>query len=338
MRALFIGGTGNISSACSRLALEQGWELHLLNRGRSGSTIPGATSIVADITDEAAVAAAIGDTRYDVVANFIAFDAADIERDHRLFGSRCGQYIFVSSASAYQKPQGHYLVTESTPLVNPYWEYSRKKIAAELACQRLFRDSGFPITIVRPSLTYDTVIPLTLASWTDWTMIQRMRDGKPVIVPGDGSTLWTITHSADFAIAFLGLMGHHKAIGDSFHITSDEVLNWNQIHELTAAAAGVDSIDIVYIPSRDIARVLPWELGSLTGDKSVSAVFDNSKVKTLVPHFHAGIRYQEGIARTLAWFEADPARISVNQTIDGKLDAMVAAQRDFAAALDALRL
>lgn len=318
MRVLFIGGTGNISSAVSRLAISRGIELWHLNRGQRPAAIPGVHTLRADIKKPDEVAAALGQHRWDVVVNWIAFTPADIQRDIALFRGRTRQYIFISSASVYQKPPSTPFVTESTPLANPFWDYSRNKIACEDLLMAAYREEAFPITIVRPSLTYDTVIPLALGGWTDWTIIDRMRKGKPVVVHGDGTSLWTITHAEDFAKGFVGLLGHQQAIGHAFHITSDEVLTWNQIYEATAAAAGVapGALRVVHIPSHDIVSICEkfgqgWMRGGLWGDKSHSLIFDNSKIRQFVPDFVATIPYAQGIKRTIAWFEADPARCVV---------------------------
>lgn len=318
MRVLFIGGTGNISMASTRLALERGMEVWHLNRGRHAA--PGVRSLVADIRKPDDVAAALGDTRFDVVVNWIAFNAADVERDVELFASRTDQYIFISSASAYQKPPSHPVVTESTPLGNPYWDYSRNKIAAEERLLHLWRERGFPATIVRPSLTYDTVIPLAIGGWTDYRIIHRMRQGLPVVVPGDGTSLWTITHSDDFAKGLVGLLGHQQAIGHAFHITSDEILTWDQIYQATAAAAGVRA-NLVHIPSESISEICDglgqsWMRGNLLGDKTHSIIFDNRKIKQFVPGFCCTIPYAQGIKRTIRWFEADPARCQIGKGPD----------------------
>jgi len=315
MKLLTIGGTGNISAACVRLALARGHQVTLLNRGNRPPAdfgIEGADTIVADIRDEAATAAALGGRRFDAVADFIAFMPAEIERDIRLFQGRTAQYLFISSASAYQKPLANPFVTESTPLANPYWEYSRNKIACEESLVRAYRETGFPITIVRPSLTYETVIPLAIGGWNDYGIIERIRAGLPLLVHGDGSSLWTITHSRDFAKGFVGLLGNQRALGESFHITSDEVLTWNQIYDAVGIAAGFGPVHKVYLPSELIARKIPGQEGNLLGDKAVSAIFDNSKVKSVVPEFAATTLFQEGIRETLAWFEADPTRCAAD--------------------------
>ena len=324
MRVLFIGGTGIISSASTELALAQGIELVLLNRGSRPELPPGATGLVADIHDQEAAARALAGQRFDAVVNWVAFTPADIERDIALFRGRTRQYIFISSASAYQKPVSHYRITEDTPLANPYWEYSRNKIACEERLLRAYRDESFPCTIVRPSLTYgDTQIPLVLNSWRrPYTAIARMRQGKPLVIPGDGTSLWTITHSSDFAKGLVGLLGHQQAVGHAFHITSDEVLTWDQVAQAVAAAAGVEA-KIVHIASDFIAACLPELAGTLLGDKSVSVVFDNSKIKRFVPGFCATTPFARGIRRTLAWFEADPARQQVDHAADEQWDRLI---------------
>ncbi len=330
MKLLFIGGTGNISAASVRLALQEGHAVTLLNRGNrplSDYAIYGAESIVTDINDEAATRAALGDRKFDVVANFIAFKPADIERDIRLFQGRCAQYIFISSASAYQKPLVQPIITESTPLKNPYWDYSRNKIACEEACVAAYRQSDFPVTIVRPSLTYETVIPTAIGGWNDYTIIERMRQRRPVVVHGDGSSLWTITHAEDFAKGFVGLLGNQQALGEAFHITSDELLTWNQIYDAVGIAAGTGPVEKVHIPSAFIARTVPGMEGSLLGDKAVSTIFDNTKVKRVVPGFQATTSFQAGMRRTLAWFEEKPERMQTNESCHALLDGIIAAYK-----------
>ena len=332
MRVLFIGGTGNISTACSRLAIDKGYEVYMLNRGNiDRPDLMRAKSIKCDIKKPVEVKAALGGLKFDVVANFIAFTPEDIQRDIELFTGICKQYIFISSASAYQKPLSHPIITESTPLANPYWDYSRDKIASEEALNKAYRENGFPITIVRPSLTYDTVIPVAIGSWDDFTIIDRMRKGKEVIVHGDGSSLWTITHSEDFAKAFVGLLGHQQAIGHSFHITSDELLTWNQIYEAVAEAAGVE-LNAIHIASDFICQEAEkmgqaWMWGNLLGDKAVSTIFDNTKIKTFVPGFKATIPFKQGIKRTVEWFEADPSRMVINKDNNDFLDKVIEAYR-----------
>lgn len=322
MRILFIGGTGNISSACSRLALERGHELFVLNRGLR-SAVTGARVLNADINDEAATAAVLAGLSFDAVANFIAFTREDVERDLRLFAGRTGQYVFVSSASAYQKPPASPRITEATPLVNPFWAYARDKIACEEHLLAAFRSTGFPATIVRPSLTYDTVIPLPFASWREWTLVDRMRRGERIVVHGDGSSVWTITHAQDLAVGFLGLLGEPQALGEAFHLTTDELLTWDAIHQAVAEAAGAHA-NIVHMASEDIVAAFPEYTGTLLGDKAYSAIFDNSKIRRLVPEFAPSIRFADGIRRTIDWFLADASRRVVSSESDAKISRLLA--------------
>lgn len=326
MKVLFIGGTGIISTACTALAAERGIELTLLRRGQRAASVPESVrTIRADITDEAAAAHALGQEIFDSVVDWIAFTPAHIERDIRLFRDRTRQYVFISSASAYQRPVSHYLITESTPLANPYWQYSRDKIACEERLMQEYRLTGFPVTIVRPSLTYgDTQVVLAVNSWQkSYTALDRMRRGKKVIVPGDGSSLWVVTHNSDFAQGFVGLLGHAQAIGHAFHIASDEVLTWDQIYTLTARAAGVEP-QLVHIASDFLGACQPEMIGSLTGDKSSSVVFDNSKIKRFVPGFHARLPFAEGVKRTIAWFDADPGRRTIDEEANAAWDKIIA--------------
>ncbi len=310
MKVLFIGGTGNISSSCSRLAVERGIELHLLNRGNRAHEIQGARVIHGDIRQPEKLAGVLQQHQWDCVVNWIAFNPVDIERDLKLFAGCTRQYLFISSGSVYQKPLTHPVVTESTPLFNPYWDYARQKIACEDRLMLAYRQQQFPVTIVRPSLTYDTVIPLAIGSWTDYTMIDRMKRGLPVVVHGDGSSLWTMTHACDFAKGLVGLLGLNMSVGHAFHITSDELLTWDQIWQITAEAAGCKA-NIVHVPSDFIAARDDFQRGNLLGDKAVSAIYDNSKIKRFVPGYQATIPYHLGIRRTLDWFEADPARMKI---------------------------
>jgi len=320
MKVLFIGGTGIISTSSSRLAVAQGMDLYLLNRGTRPVSIPGAKVITGDISKPAEVAKAIAGHTWDAVVNWIAFGPEDIERDLKLFAGKTRQYIFISSASVYQKPARQPVVTESTPLCNPFWDYARNKIACEERLTRAYRESGFPMTVVRPSLTFnDTNIPLAIGCWTDYTMIDRMKKGKPIIVHGDGSGVWTITHADDFAKGLVGLLGHPAALGEAFHITSDELLTWDAINHVVAEAAGAKA-NIVHIPSDFIAGLDEFQKGNLLGDKAASVIFDNSKIKRFVPEFRATIPFHVGIRRTLAWFEAEPGRMKIldgnNQFVD----------------------
>lgn len=328
MKILFIGGTGNISTACSRLALARGMELFVLNRGKRENNLPaGARSLVADMTDPASVKAALGGLSFDSVVNFIAFTPADIERDLALFRGLASQYIFISSASAYQKPCFHPVVDESTPLKNPYWEYSRNKIHSENRLWQAYREEDFPAVIVRPSLTYDSVFPVAIGGWSDFTFINRIRRGGEMIIHGDGTSLWTITHSDDFALGLVGLLGQPASIGHAFHITSDEILTWDAIYQTVAEAAGVPAARRVHIPSHFLAAMDSFQRGNLLGDKAHSVIFDNTKIKRFVPGFKAVVTFSEGIRRTLAWFEEREDRRRVVPAIDTAMDQWIAAWR-----------
>ena len=294
MKILFIGGTGNISSTLSKLVVERGHELHLLNRGKSSKhPLPSGVRVINHDIHSSAVGslpAELRGARYDVVVNWIAFLPSDVERDLAWFAggpeaATAGQYIFISSASAYQKPPAHPMITESTPLANPYWEYSRNKIACEEMLMRAHRATGFAFTVVRPSHTYDTIVPVAVSK-SDFTIIDRIRRGLPVIIHGEGTSLWTLTHADDFARAFLGLCGNPRAIGHAFHITSDEWLTWDQILRLVGRAAGAEP-NLVHVPSEFIAKLDPDTGAGLLGDKSWCALFDNSKVKSFVPGWEA---------------------------------------------------
>ena len=322
---LFLGGTGIISSACTERALAQGMEVYVLNRGTT-STRPlpeGCQRLVGDVSDQASLREAVGDREFDVVADFRAFTPADVATRLEVLRGRMGQYVFISSASAYQTPPERLPVVESTPLRNPFWQYSRDKIACEDLLVRAYRDEGLPVTIVRPSHTYDkTLLPFD----GGWTVVDRMRRGQEVLVPGDGTSLWTLTHHADFAYAFTGLLGHPAAIGDSFHITSDEWLSWNQIFTLVAKAAGVEP-KLVHVPSDAIAAADPaWGAG-LLGDKAHSMVFDNTKVKRLVPGYVATIPFAVGAREIIDWYDGDPARQEVDEQLNATMDSLIAAHR-----------
>jgi nucleoside-diphosphate-sugar epimerase len=322
LKILFIGGTGIISSACSQLAVEKGFDLFLLNRGQSRRVPPPeATILHGDIRDPESVRSMLAEHHFDVVVNWIAFTPEHIETDLSLFHGRIGQYIFISSASAYQTPPQFLPVTESTPLHNPFWDYSRAKIACEERLLRAYRDDGFPMTVVRPSHTYDqTLLPMS----GGYTVVNRMRQGKKVIVHGDGTSLWTLTHHRDFAKGFVGLLGNTRAIGDAFHITSDEWLTWNQIYDIVAGAAGTKA-QIVHIPSDFISR-FSEDLGAgLLGDKAHSMIFDNSKIKRLVPDYVASIPFEQGAREIMAWYDADPARQAVREDFDALIDKILAA-------------
>ena len=309
MKVLFIGGTGTISMAISRLLLSQGHTLYLLNRGSRNTGLSGdLIELKADINDEAAVAALISDLKFDVVADFIAFVPEQLERDYRLFREKTKQFIYISSASAYQKPLSDYRINEGTPLANPYWEYSRNKIAGEEYLMKLYREEGFPVTIVRPSHTYDErSIPLGAhGEKGSFSVIKRMLEGKPVIIHGDGTSLWTITHNSDFAKGFVGLMGNIHAIGEAVQITSDESVTWNQIYQIIADALHV-KLNAVHVASEFLDACSDYDFaGSLLGDKANTVVFDNSKLKKLVPSFTATVRADQGIRSTIEYVLSHP--------------------------------
>ena len=325
MKILFIGGTGNISRACVELAVARGYDVTLLNRGKRG-TVAGTRQIVADLDNTAAVASALGNQTWDVVADFVIFTPEQLEQRLGFFRGRVGQFVFISSASAYQRPVTHYLVTESTPLANPFWDYSRNKIACEERLLHALRQDQYPCTIVRPSWTYgDSVIPLAVTSFGKYfTGVDRMRKGKPMIVPGDGTSLWAMTHNSDFAVGFVGLFGNPASIGHAFHITSDEVLSWDQIYHVIADAAGVRDLKLVHIATDFITACLPEMTGGLTGDKASSVVMDNSKIKRFVPDFVAKTKLRDGVARSIAWYEAEPARQVIDDEANATWDTLIA--------------
>ena len=322
MKVLFIGGTGFISTAVSRMAIARGLELYLLNRGIRSSGIPGAYQLTGDIHNPESMRNALKDHQFDVVVDWIAYTPEDIERDLQVFRGRTKQFVFISSASAYQKPVVNYLITESTPLENPYWEYSRNKIASEELLMKAYHDEDFPVTIVRPSYTYNTYLPVAIGGFGCYTLADRMLKGKPIIVHGDGTSLWVNTHAEDFAKGFLGLLGNEKAIGQAFHITSDEVLSWNQIYQTIADVLGVEA-KIIHIPSDFIVKVVPSITGNLLGDKIWSVAFDNSKIKSFVPEFQATIPFREGMRRALEWFAADETRQKINEQVNAEMDQII---------------
>jgi nucleoside-diphosphate-sugar epimerase len=325
MRVLFIGGSGVISSACSWLAVERGIDLVVLNRGATTHRPlpPQARVVRGDIRDPASARAALGGLDFDAVVNWVAYTPEHVQADIDLLRGRTGQYVFISSASAYQTPPGRLPILESTPLRNPFLQYSRDKIACEDLLVRAYRDEDFPATIVRPSHTYDrTLIPLD----GGWTAVARMRQGRPVVVHGDGTSLWTLTHHADFARGFVPLLGHPRTRGEAFHITSDDVLTWNQIAAALAAAAGA-SADIVHVPSAVIAAEDPRWGGSLLGDKSHSRTFDNAKLRSVVPGFRAVIPFEQGAREIVAWHDEDPARQQVDARVDALMDKLAGQYR-----------
>lgn len=328
MKALFIGGTGTISMAITRLlAGMPEWELYLLNRGNRRYDLPeGIKTIEADINDEALVDEKISDMRFDVVCDFIGFVKEQLERDYRLFRGKTKQFMYISSASAYQKPLSDYRITEGTPLVNPYWEYSRNKIACEDYLMKLYREEGFPVTIIRPSHTYDErSVPLGVhGDRGSFQVIRRMQLGKPVIVHGDGTGLWTMTHNSDFAKAFVGLMGNVHAIGENYQITSDETLTWNQIYQTIADCLGVE-YKPYYVASDFLDAVSRYDFrGGLIGDKSNSLVFDNAKVKRAVPGFTATVRFEQGVRNTIEYVLSHPEYQVEDPEFDAWCDNVIA--------------
>ncbi|MBR6044561.1 MAG: NAD-dependent epimerase/dehydratase family protein [Ruminococcus sp.] len=328
MKILFIGGTGTISMAITKLLAKQGHELWLLNRGNRNAGLPeGVKTITADINNEQETAAKLEGMEFDCVGEFIGFVPAQLERDFRLFNGKTRQFIYISSASAYQKPPAGYVITEETPLENPYWEYSRNKKACEEYLFARYREDGFPVTVVRPSHTYDErSVPLGVhGSGGSWQVVKRIMEGKQVIIHGDGSSLWTITHNSDFAKAYVGLIGNPKAIGEAFHITTDESRSWNEIYGYIAEALGVE-LRPFYVSSQTLADLSDYDyVGSLIGDKSNSVVFDNSKVKALVPEFKATVSFREGIRSTVEYILAHPEYQNEDREFDEWCDKVIAA-------------
>ena len=320
--ALFIGGTGTISTAITRLISRMPeWQLYLVNRGNRSAVVPSNVKVIqADAKDEAALASALGNLSFDCVCDFIGFVPEDVERDWRVFRGRTKQYIYISSASAYQKPCRDYIISEETPLENPYWQYSRDKIACENFLFGKFRSEGYPVTVVRPSHTYDErSVPLGVhGKMGSWQVVRRMLEGKPVIIHGDGTSLWTMTHNSDFAQGFVGLMGNPGAIGEAFQIMSDESLTWNQIYESIAKVLGVE-LKAVHVSSEMLAAAGPDYdfVGSLIGDKANSVVFDTSKLRALVPSFKPCVKFEDGIRRTIEHVLSHPEL----QTEDPEFDA-----------------
>ncbi|WP_329476600.1 NAD-dependent epimerase/dehydratase family protein [Kribbella sp. NBC_01484] len=320
LRVLFLGGTGIISSACSWRAVELGLDLTVVNRGQTSirPLPPEAKQITADIDDPASLAAVAGQD-FDVVVDWIAFTPDQVRTRTDALRGHVGQYVFISSASAYQTPPARLPITESTPLRNPFWQYSRNKIACEDLLTGLYRDEGYPATIVRPSHTYDrTLVPFD----GGWTIVERMRRGQPIVVHGDGTSLWTLTHHRDFARGLVPLLGHQRTLGDTFQITSDDVLTWDQIAHALATAAGT-SAQIVHVPSDAIAAVHQGWGDGLLGDKTHSAVFDNSKLRQVVPDFVATIPFETGAREIITWYDEDPSRRRVDSNIDEAMNTLV---------------
>lgn len=328
MKILFIGGTGTISMAITRLLADRGEELYLLNRGsRTGELPKGVKVINVDVNDEENLKAALGDMTFDSVCDFIGFVPQQLERDVCVFKGRTKQFMYISSASAYHKPVRSYIINEGTSLANPYWEYSRNKIACEELLMKEYRENGFPVTIIRPSHTYDErSVPLGVHGKNgSWQVIKRMLDGKPVIIHGDGSSLWTMTHNSDFAKGFCGLIGNPHAIGEAFQITNDETLTWDQIYQCIANALGVE-LKAVHVSSEFLASVSDYDFtGSLTGDKACSVVFDNSKLKKAVPEFKATVHFEQGVKNTIDYVLSHPELQTEDKEFDDWCDRVILA-------------
>ena len=332
MKALFIGGTGTISAAITKkLSQDPMWEVYLLNRGNRNHILPEGVKVIScDVHDEAATARALSDMAFDVVGDFIGFTVEDVERDYRLFKDRTKQFIYISSASAYHKPSADYIITEGTALSNPHWEYSRNKIACEEFLMKMYKEEGFPVTIVRPSHTYDERnIPLGVHGKKGfYQVIRRMQQGKPVLIQGDGSSLWTVTFNSDFAIGYTGLMGNPHAIGEAFQITGDETLTWNQIYQTIADAIGVE-LKPYYVSSSFLSAAgdkygFDFE-GSLIGDKSVSVVFNNSKIKHIVPTMRTNVRFDQGVRIALDYVLSHPEEYKEDEEFDTWCDKVIEA-------------
>ena len=328
MKILIIGGTGTISSAITRQLAESSHELWLLNRGTRKNEVPqNVRQIIADIDDTTEVLRQIGDEQFDAVCEFIGFVPTQVERDIRLFGGRTRQYVYISSASAYNKPAASHVITEGTTLANPHWEYSRNKIACEELLMKEYRENGFPVTIVRPSHTYcERGVPLSVhGPKGSWQVLKRMMEGKPVIIQGDGSSLWTLTWNEDFARGFIGLLGNPKAIGEAFQIMSDEQLTWTQVYQCVAKALNVE-LKPYYVASEFLTQVAPKEYdfeGNLIGDKSVTVMFDCSKLKRAVPGFEATTRFDEGVRRCVAYLKAHPELQTEDLVFDAWCDRVI---------------
>jgi nucleoside-diphosphate-sugar epimerase len=322
LRVLFLGGTGVISSACSWRAVEMGLDLTVLNRGGTTSrALPESVHrLTGDVDDATALAETLRVSDFDVVVDWVAYTPAQVRARTDVFRGRLGQYVFISSASAYQTPPARLPITESTPLRNPHWEYSRNKIACEDLLTALYREEGYPVTVVRPSHTYDrTSVPFE----GGWTIVERMRRGQPVVVHGDGTSLWTLTHHEDFARGFVPLLGHSRTFGEAFHITSDDVLTWDQVAYALGAAAGVEP-RLVHVPSEAIAAVDADWGSSLLGDKTHSATFDNSKIRSVVPDFVATTTFEHGARQIVEWHDEDSARRVLDPRVDAVMDDLVA--------------
>jgi nucleoside-diphosphate-sugar epimerase len=327
MRVLFLGGTGNISTACVEHALDVGHEVAVLNRGQRPTPFrSGVRAIVGEREDTARLRQTAESGHFDAVVDFLAYRPEQVEAAIEAFGSHVGQYVFISSASVYERPLRHYVITEETPRANPFWEYARQKIACEERLLGAYRQQGFPVTIVRPSYTYGpTWIPSGFGG-QDYTVVDRIRRGLPIVCHGDGTALWVMTASSDLAVGLVGLLGRKDAVGEAFHMTSDEVLTWDGIYQAIGHAAGREP-QMVHVPSDLIATLYPERGGSLLGDKAWSALFDNGKIKRFVPEYRTRTRFAEGMARSVEWFDADPVRRVVSDKANAMIDRVIAAQR-----------
>ncbi|MCX7013807.1 MAG: NAD-dependent epimerase/dehydratase family protein [Candidatus Sumerlaeota bacterium] len=325
MRVLFVGGTGTISSGCLQPALDKGHEVFIFNRGQHKTDVPPAVvQIRGDARNKEEMAKLASSHRFDVMANFIGFAPNDVALDVEVFGGKISQYIYISSASIYQKPPNYYIATESSPLRNPFNDYSRRKIACEEFVMKAFREKDFPATIVRPSHTYGDNIPGNLPGVVDYTLVDRLRSGKEVVVHGDGETLWTFTHNSDFGFAFADVLGNMRTIGETYHITSDEVITWNQHFQIVARECG-GTANMVHIPSDFIQTVSARAATPLLGDRTYSIVFDNSKIRSISPGSRAKVSFAEGVRRAVAYYESHPEAKTINQQAVDMLEQILAA-------------
>lgn len=326
MRILFVGGTGNISSECAAELHQRGHDIYVVSRGRLA--VPDQYhALAADRRDPLALRAALAAAQPEVVINFLGYELADVQLDVQLLQGLVSQYIFISSATVYAKPPPQLPITEETPLGNPFWDYAHKKIQCEQWLRQQWIEHRFPVTIVRPSHTYSCRwIPNPISS-SSYTFAARLEQGKPVFVPDEGENPWTLTAASDFAVGLAGLVGRADTVGEAFHITSDEVLTWNQIYAEIAAALGVESPVVVKVPTDFICRVAPRMIGPLKGDKAHPGIFDNSKIKRFVPEFHCRQPFRQGIREAVAWLRAHPEQRRHNPDVDAVCDAVVAAWR-----------
>ena len=331
MKVLFIGGTGIISTAVSELAVKKGMELHLLNRGNRDQLVPeGAKVIHGDINDKAQMEALLKDNHFDAVVDFVIFEPSGIDRDIALFTGKTDHYIFISTCATYQRPVANVPTDETTKQGNPGWDYAEDKIKCEERLIKEYKENGFPMTIVRPSHTYGKIsIPFAFSSWNDpWTLIDRIQKSKKIIVPGDGTSLWTLTHNTDFAKGLVGLIGNKEAIGEAFHITSDEVKTWDQYLQLIAKAVGKKP-EIIHIASETIVEYFPDQRGGLLGDICTSFILDNSKLKRFVPDYEATMDFETGIKQSIEYFMAHPEKQTVDVELSEKMDQFIGLYEEF---------